>query len=157
MAMFNNREIFFGVVGELDRGAAVDKLPSWFPEVDPIGDLKTQYGDDLSEYYADFVCKTTSVTNIYVYIRCYCNTADSLKIFSSNGSQIKLSYTVNGSKIAYRSVAYSSDGTSKSFDNSNWGDMDKLLSNNFDTSKLCIVNKGKLFTLSTYNLNFLVL
>lgn len=155
MANINGHEIFFGIVGQVD--ATEDKLPSWFPNVEPINDLAAQYGDDLSEYYADFVFKTTSGTHIYGYTRCYCNTEDSLKIFSSNGSQIKLSYTVNGSKIAFRNVNYSSDGTVKTFNYENWGDMDKLLSNNFDTSKLCIVNKGKPFTLSTYNLNFLML
>ena len=155
MAIINGNEIYFGEV--LTISGEDDKLPSWFPDVNPIVDLKAQYGDDLSEYYADFVFKTTSGTYIYGYTRCYCNTSDSLKIFSSNGSQIKASYTVNGSKIAFRNVNYSSDGTVKSFNYENWGDMDKLLSNNFDTSKLCIVNKGKPFTFSTYNLNFLML
>ena len=157
MANINGHEIFFGIVGEVEQPAAPDKLPSWFPEVNAVQDLKDHFGDDMSENYVDVAFKAASGANPYNYMRCYCDTADSIKVYTSNGTQIFLSYTVNGSKIAYRAIGYSSDGTSKQYYNENWDNFQELISNNFDTSKICIINKGKFFNVSTYNLTFQML
>lgn len=157
MANINGHEIFFGIVGEVEQPAAPDKLPSWFPDVNPVQDLKDHFGDDISEHYVDFAVKINSSTSLYAYFRCYCDTANSVKIDSSNGVQIFLSYTVNGSKIAYKNVNYYSDGTVYNYTEQNWYDFNAILSNNFDSSKICVINKGNFFTVSTYNLNFQML
>ena len=159
MANINGNEIFFGIVGEVEQPAAPDKLPSWFPEVNAVQDLKDHFGDDMSENYVDVAYKLKSGTYQYMYMRCYCNTADSIKIYSGNGTQMTLGYTVNGSKISYRVVGYTSDGSSKNWWSQNWDNYSTnfALVYDIDTSKICIINKGKFFNISTYNLNFQML
>lgn len=157
MANINGHEIFFGIVGQVDAPTVEDKLPSWFPNVEPINDLADHFGDDLSEYYVDVAFKLTSSATLYVYYRCYCNTADKLKILSSNGSTVVVSYAGSDAKVAYRAVTYNSDGTVYNYYNNNWSDTNLLLSNNFDSTKICVINKGKFFNISTYNLTFQML
>lgn len=146
MANINGNEIYFGIVGEVEQPAAEDKLPSWFPDVNPVDDLASHFGTDMSEYYVDVCLYHTSGTYIYSYARCYCDTDESVYVETYNGTQLFLSYTGSSKKIAYRRVSYNADGTSSHYSNQDWSNMNiNIGGDNFDTSKVVLVDKGKAF------------
>lgn len=125
-------------------------IPDWFPNVSPVDDLTSHFGNDLSGYYVDVCLYHPSAGYRYSYTRCYCDTDNSLKIMTNNmtpPSQIFESYTVNNSKIAYRQVVYRSDGTVHSYNSQAWNSFDRNFGvDNFDPAKLCIVEQGSSYT-----------
>ena len=124
-------------------------VPSWFPDVDPVDDLQTHFGNDMSNYYVDLALKITSGPASYLYTRCYCDTDNSVKVSTNNVSpptQIFEGYTINGSKIAYRQVSYTNDGTVYNYYNQAWDSFSTIISNNFDPTKMCIVEQGNSYT-----------
>lgn len=147
MANINGHEIFFGIVGQVD--ATEDKLPSWFPDVNPVNDLSTHFGSDMSDYYVD-VCLYHPSPNIYSYTRCYCDTDESVYVKKPtwDGNQLILDYTGANKKVTFRKVTYTSEGAVFAYDGMAWSSSTlNFGGDNFDTSKVCIVNKGKAFKL----------
>lgn len=98
-------------------------LPSWFPQnVNGPADLQTYFGTDLSPYFIDVLDRSGQ---IYQYTRCYCNTINSARLYTNNVSpptQLFFTYSVNNSRVATRTIAYTSNGTYYNRYNDNWRD-----------------------------------
>lgn len=162
MAVLNGNNIFFGEVITVE--GSVDKLPSWFPDVNPVNDLSTHFGSDMSEYYADVCLYYPSLIYKYAYVRCYSNIENNIEFYMSNMNppfQIRMIQIANGSKVAYRAVLYKDDGTVYTYDGRTWSDSGyNILGNDgkWDTSKAYIVYKGSGFrTQAPYGYRFYVI
>lgn len=110
MANINGHEIFFGIVGQVD--ATEDKLPSWFPNVNPVQDLKDWWTSDLSEHYVDLCYKKL---NGFSYFRVYSDGEGGTEIIlsgdSSNSGNLYAWYNhMLATKTAYRYVNYNQNG-----------------------------------------------
>lgn len=148
MANINGHEIFFGIVGQVDAPTIEDKLPSWFPDVNPVNDLSTHFGSDMSDYYVDVCLYYPSAGYRYTYTRCYCDTDESVYVKTTNGTQLFLDMTGANKKVAFRKVIYTSEGAVYLYEDQAWSSMSiNIGGDNFDTSKVCIVDKGKAFKL----------
>ena len=162
MAVLNGNNIFFGEVITVEGN--VDKLPSWFPDVNPVSDLSTHFGSDMSEYYADVCLYYPSLAFKYAYVRCYSDIENNIEFYMNNmtpPSQIRMMQIANGSKVAYRAVLYNNDGTVYNYANQSWSTSGyNILGSDgqWDTSKAYIVYKGNGFrTQAPYGYRFYVI
>ena len=122
-------------------------LPAWFPQnVNPVADLETYYGTNMSSYFVDVLyCENGK----YAYSRCYCNTVNAVSVITNNMSpptQLKCSYSGNNRQIAVRSVFYNSDGSYYTREQKNWSTSNITLmspaSSTIFTPSVCIIDWG---------------
>lgn len=147
------KKIYFGTnevkkvyLGSTEIWGSTAVLPSWFPQnVNGPADLQTYFGADLSNYFVDVLYVESG---IYNYTRCYCDTINSISIFTNNATpptQLKISYTINNSQISRRSILYDSDGSYRTRTFKNWSTTNITLmsqTTSIFTPGICIIDWG---------------